>query len=77
MNSYFDFNNMANPKKRKSKSAVRTNRAHLALKKVALNKCSQCGKTKQPHIACAFCGYYRGRQVVKVTTAVKNIKTKK
>lgn len=35
---------MANPKKRKSKSAVRTNRAHLALTKVTLNKCPQCGK---------------------------------
>jgi large subunit ribosomal protein L32 len=62
---------MANPKKRKSKSAVRTNRAHLALEKVSLNKCPQCGKAKQPHIACAFCGHYRGRQVVKMGVAVK------
>jgi len=68
---------MANPKKRKSKSAVRTNRAHLALEKVTLNKCPQCGKTKQPHIACAFCGYYRGRQVIKIDLKVKNTKTKK
>lgn len=68
---------MANPKKRKSKSAVRTNRAHLALEKVSVNKCPQCSKTKQPHIACSFCGYYRGRQVVKVDVTTKTAKTKK
>lgn len=68
---------MANPKKRKSKSATRTNRAHLALSKVTLDKCSQCGKAKQPHIACGFCGYYRGRPVLKVDTPVKSVKTKK
>ena len=68
---------MANPKKRKSKSAVRTNRAHLALSKVALDKCPQCGKAKQPHIACAFCGYYRGRKVLLVETPAKAVKAKK
>jgi len=65
---------MANPKKRKSKSAVRTNRAHLALEKVALNKCPQCGKAKQPHQACAFCGYYRGRKILNIETATKGKK---
>lgn len=68
---------MANPKKRKSKSAVRTNRAHLALSKVTLNKCPQCGKAKQPHNACAFCGYYRGRKVLQVETPAKTVKAKK
>lgn len=66
---------MANPKKRKSRSAVRTNRAHLALGKVALDKCPQCGKAKKPHTVCAFCGTYRGRQVLKV--AAKPAKAKK
>ena len=32
----------------------------------ALVKCSQCGAFKLPHRACSVCGYYRGRQVVKV-----------
>ena len=62
---------MANPKKRKSKSAVRTNRAHLALEKVSLNKCPQCGKAKKLHQACAFCGYYRGRKILNIETATK------
>jgi large subunit ribosomal protein L32 len=67
---------MANPKKRKSKSAVRTNRAHLALEETTLNKCPQCGKAVKPHTACAFCGTYRGRQVTKAKTAA-SVKAKK
>lgn len=66
---------MANPKKRKSSSAVRTNRAHQALKPVTLDKCPKCGKAKQPHIVCNFCGTYRGRQVLKVKAEAT--KTKK
>lgn len=63
---------MANPKKRKTHSAVGKNRAHLALKKVALDKCPKCGKDKQPHVACGFCGTYKGEVVIKVKTkAVK------
>lgn len=65
---------MANPKKRKSRSAVRTNRAHLALEKVTLDKCPKCGKAKKPHTACAFCGTYRGRQVLKVESKVEKAK---
>jgi large subunit ribosomal protein L32 len=55
---------MANPKKRKTSSAVGRNRSHLALKKVALDKCPQCGHAKEPHKACAFCGTYKGKEVI-------------
>jgi len=65
---------MANPKKRKASSAVRTKRAHLALKKVSLNKCSKCGKPKLPHTVCTFCGTYRGRQVLKVAAPAAKAK---
>ncbi|MDD3285627.1 MAG: 50S ribosomal protein L32 [Patescibacteria group bacterium] len=66
---------MANPKKRKARSAVRTNRAHLALEKTSLDKCPKCGKAKKPHTVCVFCGTYRGRQVLKVEA--KAAKSKK
>jgi len=59
---------MANPKKRKTHSAVGKNRAHQALEKVALNKCTKCGKPKLPHNACDFCGAYKGEVVIKVKT---------
>lgn len=61
---------MANPKKRKTHSAVGKNRAHQALEKVALNKCTKCGKPKLPHNACKFCGAYKGVAAVKVKTKV-------
>lgn len=54
---------MANPKKRKTHSATRKGRAHLALKKTVLNKCPKCGAAVKPHTACSECGTYRGRTV--------------
>ena len=58
---------MAVPK-RKVSSARRDKRRGSNWKLVApaLVKCSQCGAFKLPHRACSACGYYRGRQVVKV-----------
>lgn len=56
---------MANPKKRKTHSKSRMGRAHLALDKVALTKCSKCGEPRLPHTACPNCGTYKEKQVVK------------
>jgi len=69
---------MANPKKRKTKSTVGKNRAHLALTKKTLNKCSKCGVAVQPHSVCNFCGSYKGKTVLKVAPkATKTTKAKK
>jgi large subunit ribosomal protein L32 len=57
---------MANPKKRKTHGGTRRSRSHLALKKKVLNKCLKCGRAVKPHTACASCGYYNGRAVVKI-----------
>ena len=59
---------MANPKKRKTHSGTRKSRSHLALKKVTLNKCPKCGHALKPHMACAFCGAYRGKAILKIKT---------
>ncbi len=67
---------MANPKKRRTKSAVGKNRAHLALTKTTLNKCPKCGVAVKPHTACAFCGNYKGKTVLKVKSKAKKTKTK-
>lgn len=64
---------MANPKKRKTHSAVGKNRAHLAIKPVSLNVCAKCGQVREPHKACKFCGSYKGEEKVKV----KAVKSKK
>lgn len=63
---------MPNPKKRKTHSATHKGRAHLALKKVVLNKCPKCGSAKKPHTVCSFCGSYKGRAVVKTKTKKVN-----
>lgn len=67
---------MPNPKKQKTHSATHKGRAHLALKKIVLNKCPKCGSAKKPHTVCAFCGTYKGQTVIKVKTKKIN-KTKK
>jgi ribosomal protein L32 len=61
---------MANPKKRNTHSGVGKNRAHLALKKVALDKCPKCGQPKLPHTVCKFCGVYKGKETIKVKSRV-------
>lgn len=63
---------MANPKKQKTHSSTHMGRAHLALKKKTLGVCPKCGKAVRPHTACAACGYYKGREVIKV--ALKSVK---
>lgn len=63
---------MSIPRKKHTKSAVGQRRSHDALKKLALNTCSKCGKAVLPHTACDFCGSYKGKEVIKIKTkAVK------
>jgi len=57
--------------KKRTKSETRRRRSHHALKKVTLNKCSQCGKAVRPHKACDFCGTYKGKQVIKIKSKTK------
>jgi large subunit ribosomal protein L32 len=64
--------------KKRTKSETRGRRSHHALKAKTLVKCPQCGQMALPHTACAFCGTYKGRQVIKVKTAgAKTAKTVK
>jgi large subunit ribosomal protein L32 len=67
---------MPHPKKRKTKSSNRKGRAHLALKTKKLNVCPKCGKPKLPHHACAFCGTYKGEQIIKIKARKKTEKKK-
>lgn len=56
---------MALPKRRHSHQRTNKRRSHHALKVEGLSTCPQCNEPKLPHRACANCGYYSGRQVVK------------
>ena len=58
---------MANLKWKTPRSKTRSRRAaNWKLRAVASVACPQCKEPKRPHFACANCGTYRGRQVVKV-----------
>ncbi len=65
---------MSVPAKRRPSSEARRGRSHQALKKVNLTKCPKCSKAILPHHACDFCGYYNGREVIKIKTKVKKEK---
>jgi large subunit ribosomal protein L32 len=64
---------MGLPGHRRTSGDKGRNATQRALKEMTLNACPKCGKPVLPHRACAFCGTYRGRQVMKV----KSAKTKK
>ena len=57
---------MAVPKKRTSYSKTRHRRSHQALQVVHGTFCAHCGKEKLSHRVCLACGYYRGKQILKI-----------
>ena len=67
---------MGLPSKRRTKTSKRDRASHFALKPSALSKCTKCGKPVRPHVACAFCGTYKGRQAIKIKVKAKTTKQK-
>ena len=57
---------MAVPKKKTTKSKKGKRRSHHALKKLNLAKCSNCGGYILPHRVCPNCGFYKGKEVIKI-----------
>lgn len=58
---------MAVPFRRTSKTKKAMRRTHLKKDAPALTTCSKCGNTLKPHRACTKCGYYAGKEVIKVS----------
>ncbi|MBI3671335.1 50S ribosomal protein L32 [Candidatus Azambacteria bacterium] len=67
---------MANPKSRHNRSRTNRRRTHHALKAVALASCPKCKSLVLPHVACANCGSYAGREVVDVMAKLDKKKKK-
>jgi large subunit ribosomal protein L32 len=65
---------MAHPKRRHSHSRTRKRRTHQKVSKPLLVECSQCRKLKVAHMVCPFCGYYAGREVIKIERKKKERK---
>jgi len=58
---------MAVPKKKTSKAKSRSRRAsNWTLSAAPRSVCPQCRRSKLPHVVCAHCGWYGGRQAIDV-----------
>lgn len=65
------------PARRVSKTAKRQRRTHLKKDAPTISVCSNCGATVVPHRACKKCGFYKGKEMVKVTKEEKTNTEKK
>ena len=58
---------MAVPKRKHTKARRDKRRSNVwKIQAPALMKCPQCGEFKLPHRVCKTCGYYKGREVIKI-----------
>lgn len=57
---------MAVPKRRTSKTRRNKRRAHWKLTPHNLVECPQCHELKRSHSVCLDCGYYNGKEVLKL-----------
>jgi large subunit ribosomal protein L32 len=60
---------MPNPKHKHSKARRNSRAAHYKLRAPTFGPCPHCHKPKPPHRVCPHCGYYAGREVVKLEEA--------
>ncbi|HDP25896.1 MAG TPA: 50S ribosomal protein L32 [Deltaproteobacteria bacterium] len=54
------------PKRRHSSARRDKRRANDAISEPAVSFCSNCQEPKPPHKICPNCGYYKGREVIKI-----------
>ena len=57
---------MAVPKGKTSKARRDKRRANWKLEAPNLVKCPKCSELKMPHRVCKSCGFYNGREVLKI-----------
>ncbi|MCE5344066.1 MAG: 50S ribosomal protein L32 [Eubacteriales bacterium] len=58
---------MALPKGKISRARGRKRRTHWKLTLPGITDCPQCHQKKLTHRVCKHCGYYDGKQVIKMT----------
>lgn len=63
---------MAVPKRKHSQARKNKRRSNVwKLDTPGFSKCTQCGELKLPHRVCGTCGYYKGKEVIKMEEASK------
>jgi len=60
---------MAVPKRKTSQSKRDKRRTHYKVTAVNVSLCPNCKEPKLSHIICPKCGFYRGKQFLKVEEA--------
>jgi large subunit ribosomal protein L32 len=54
------------PKRKVSKARQGERRSHLAISAPPLVECEHCHELKRAHHVCPTCGWYNGREAVKI-----------
>lgn len=57
---------MAVPARRTSRTKKAMRTAHHKKTEPTYKVCPNCGETLKPHRACTNCGFYKGKEVIKV-----------
>lgn len=57
---------MGVPKRKKSKSRIRSRKQSRRKKSANVKSCPNCGAAQESHRVCPACGHYKGRQVISV-----------
>ena len=57
---------MAVPKNKVSKARRNSRRANWKLTAPNMVECPKCHEFKMPHKVCKACGYYNGKEIIKV-----------
>ena len=67
---------MSVPAKRLSRSKGRRRRSQQGKSNLHLGKCPNCDSPTLPHRVCKNCGFYKGKEVVKISLPKKATKAK-
>lgn len=62
---------MAEPKKRLTSARSGARRSHIKLKKINLTNCSKCQSATLSHQVCPNCGYWQGKDILKLAQKAK------
>ena len=57
---------VALPKQKQSKTRGKKRRTHWKLTFPGLVRCPHCHSLKLPHRVCRNCGYYKGKEIIKI-----------
>lgn len=55
---------MAVPKRKTSRSKMKSRRNHKMIGSINLISCTNCGEKILTHVVCNHCGNYRGKEVI-------------